>query len=147
MWDAGVITQQPGEITEGVKTYTCTVCRTTRTEIIPATGVKSPEADEAVKKTPAAGTKLTDSATKAVYKVLSPGAADGSFDGTVEYMKPTNASAKTVNIPASVTIGGITYKVTAIRAKAFYKCTKMTMITIPSSVQQIGKQAFMAVKS
>ena len=35
-WDEGVITTEPTEETEGVKTYTCTVCSETRTESIPA---------------------------------------------------------------------------------------------------------------
>ena len=37
-WDNGVVTTPPTETTEGVKTYTCTVCGETRTEAIPATG-------------------------------------------------------------------------------------------------------------
>lgn len=37
-YDAGVITQVPTDESTGVKTYTCAKCRTTRTEIIPATG-------------------------------------------------------------------------------------------------------------
>ena len=38
-WDAGVVTQKPTAAEPGVRTYTCTVCGQTRTEIIPATGV------------------------------------------------------------------------------------------------------------
>ena len=34
-WDNGKITQQPTEQAEGIKTYTCTTCGTTRTESIP----------------------------------------------------------------------------------------------------------------
>ena len=39
-WDDGVVTKQPTETTEGVKTFTCTRCDATRTESIPATGDK-----------------------------------------------------------------------------------------------------------
>ena len=35
-WDNGVITTQPTEEKDGVKTFTCTVCERTRTESIPA---------------------------------------------------------------------------------------------------------------
>ena len=34
-WDAGKVTQEPTETAEGVKTYTCTVCGATKTEVIP----------------------------------------------------------------------------------------------------------------
>lgn len=37
-WDNGTVTVAPTETTPGVRTYTCTVCGQTRTEIIPATG-------------------------------------------------------------------------------------------------------------
>ena len=37
-WDEGVITTEPGCVTDGVKTYTCTICKETKTEVIPATG-------------------------------------------------------------------------------------------------------------
>lgn len=34
-WDAGKVTKEPTESTEGVKTYTCTACKAIRTESIP----------------------------------------------------------------------------------------------------------------
>ena len=37
-WDNGVVTTPPTEETEGVKTYTCTVCNATKTEPIPVLG-------------------------------------------------------------------------------------------------------------
>ena len=37
-WDAGKITQAATCVKTGIKTYTCTVCKTTKTENIPATG-------------------------------------------------------------------------------------------------------------
>ncbi len=37
-WDEGVVTTEPGEYTDGVKTFTCGVCKETKTEIIPALG-------------------------------------------------------------------------------------------------------------
>lgn len=41
-WDDGVVTTQPTETGAGVKTFTCTACKRTRTEDIPATGTDSP---------------------------------------------------------------------------------------------------------
>ena len=40
-WDAGVISQEPTENQDGVKTFTCTACGTTRTETIKYQAVKS----------------------------------------------------------------------------------------------------------
>ena len=37
-WGSGTVTTEPTETTPGERTYTCTVCRATRTETIPATG-------------------------------------------------------------------------------------------------------------
>ncbi|MCF2618046.1 S-layer homology domain-containing protein [Oscillibacter valericigenes] len=37
-WDAGVVTTEPTDTTEGVKTYTCSVCNGTKTEKIPVVG-------------------------------------------------------------------------------------------------------------
>ena len=37
--------------------------------------------------------------------------------------------------------------VTTINAMAFYKCTKLTKITIPAKVETIGKQAFYGCKN
>ena len=38
-WDAGKITQEATCVKTGIKTYTCTVCKTTKMEEVPATGV------------------------------------------------------------------------------------------------------------
>ena len=46
-----------------------------------------------------------------------------------------------INIPASVTYGGITYTIVAIGADAFYK-SKITNISIPETVTAIKDQAF-----
>ena len=38
-WDDGVVTQKPTATEPGVKTYTCTICKQTKTESIPTTGM------------------------------------------------------------------------------------------------------------
>ncbi len=48
----------------------------------------------------------------------------------------------TVTIPANVTYGGTTYKVTAIGDNAFRKCTSVTKVNIGSNVTTIGQYAF-----
>lgn len=49
---------------------------------------------------------------------------------------------KSVTLPNKVLYNGYYYSVTAIAAKAFRKCTRLTGIDIPTSVTSIGKQAF-----
>ncbi len=61
---------------------------------------------------------------------------------TVEYTGCTNAKATDVTVPDTVEVGGISYQVTSIGAKAFYKKTKLKKVTIGKNVQSIGKSAF-----
>ena len=42
-WDAGVVTQEPTETAEGIKTYTCSVCGMTKTETIPKKEAVKPQ--------------------------------------------------------------------------------------------------------
>ena len=46
------------------------------------------------------------------------------------------------NIPATVTLDGVTYNVTAIAAEAFKNMTSIMSITIPESIRSIGEKAF-----
>jgi endoglucanase len=85
------------------------------------------------------GTILKDTANKAKYKVTSAATAKTH---TVTYMGTTSSSKKKINVPASVKIGGVTYKVTAIAASALKKNTKITSVTIGKNVKTIGKNAF-----
>ncbi len=64
---------------------------------------------------------------------------------TVEVTKRGNGyyyQETTINIPSSVTYNGTSYSVTSIGDWAFSYCSKLTAITIPSSVTKIGAQAF-----
>ena len=47
-----------------------------------------------------------------------------------------------VAIPATVTHGGVTYRVTSIGSRAFRSCKGLTSITIPKGVTSIGSHAF-----
>lgn len=61
---------------------------------------------------------------------------------TVSYVSPKNNKVATANIPAKVTIDGISCKVTGISANAFKNCKNLKTVTIGSNVSTIGKQAF-----
>lgn len=64
---------------------------------------------------PGKGTILTDDKKQMHYKVTKAGFSGG----TVEYLKSTNRKATSITIPGTVSINGITYKVTGIAARAF----------------------------
>ncbi len=62
---------------------------------------------------------------------------------TVTYKSSSyNSYSGSVTIPSTVTYGGTTYTVTSIGALAFYQCSNLTSITIPSSITSIAGSAF-----
>ncbi len=85
------------------------------------------------------GQKLTVGSNK--YKVTSTEAGKK----TVAYAGPKKKTAK-VKVPSTVKIDGETYKVTEIAEKAFSGNTKLTSVTIPTSVTEIGSSAFKGCK-
>ncbi|HCT92755.1 MAG TPA: hypothetical protein DF613_15455 [Lachnospiraceae bacterium] len=84
---------------------------------------------------PAKGTKLTDSKTKNTYTVTKAGSA-------VACTGTANKSATSVKIPATVKLGGVTYKVTSIANNAFRNNKRLKTVTIGSNVTSIGSCAF-----
>ena len=139
-WDAGTVTKAPTATETGEKVYICTTCGVTMTESIAATG--ETESETPSTKAPKKGTILKHSKSKAKYKVTKA----GKKGGTVEYYRSTNKKAKTITIPATVKIDGITYKVTGVASKAFKNNTKITTVKIGSNVTTIGKEAFSGCK-
>ncbi|MCM1162472.1 MAG: leucine-rich repeat protein [Roseburia sp.] len=127
VWDKGIITKEATATQKGLKTYTCTVCGTKRTEDISASGA------------PKKGTRLTDKKTKNIYKVTASGS-------TVEYVKAGNTKAASITIPKTVTIDGITYKVTGIAKNAFKNNRKLKKLIIESNIKTIGQNAFYGCK-
>lgn len=94
------------------------------------------------KKKPAAkGTTLKDS-KGATYKVTGAKVKNP----TVTYVKPKK-NVKKVNIPATITVKGIKYQVTAVSKDAFKNNKKVTQVTIDKNVNNIGKNAFYGCKN
>ena len=138
-WDKGKVTTQPTTKTEGVKTYTCSVCKKTRTEPIAKlqepTPVK-PTPEKPIVKPLKKGDVVSDDSKAAKVQVIS------TSKKTVAYKAPVNKKAKTVSIPATVKIRGKKYKVTQIAEGAFKNNKKVTKVTIGSNVSKISKNAF-----
>ena len=64
-----------------------------------------------------------------------------TYKGTY-YSDYSNEYTGSVTIPEKVTYNGKTYSVTSISDYAFYGCTNITSIDIPSTVTSIGSQTF-----
>lgn len=60
----------------------------------------------------------------------------------VALYKVNNKKSTKVTVPATVTISGIKYKVTAISDNAFSECKKLKSVTIEKYVTSIGNKAF-----
>ena len=201
LWDTGRITKPAGLKEDGERTYTCTVCRQKKTEVIPATGESSssteggnsgesspgteegnlgessasteeqktgensqsteepkpgnnlpstegqksenPSQNKEVPTPPAAGTEVTDGVSGAVYEVT----VSNLTEGTVTYAKPADTKEKNVIIPATVTSGGITYKVTAVAEDAFKNQKNLEKVIIGANVTDIEEKAFYGCKN
>ena len=134
-WDSGKITTEPTTQAEGVKTYTCTICHTTKTEAVaklPAENEKpQPEEQTGLKK----GQKVTVKGY--TYKVKNA--------SEVIFMGVKNKKAKTITIPAKVKLNGKYYKVTELAAKSL-KGVQAKTIVIGSQVKVIGKSAMQNCK-
>ena len=144
-WDAGKVTKEATETAEGVKTYTCSVCGKTKTEAIPkketvapqpGTGTDTPKPATDDTAAPQKGDAVKDDKTSVKVEVTDVKKKE------VEYKEPDGKKAKTVSIPATVKINGVTYKVTKIADNAFKNNKTVTKVTVGSNIKTIGKNAF-----
>lgn len=150
-WDNGVVTEKATTAKEGIKTYTCTVCKATKTEKI---AKLKPTNSSTVKK----GTKVTIKGHKYTVKNSS----EVTFTGV------KNKKASKISIPATVKIKNKKYKVTAMSEKslkgvqaktiivgnnvqtignsAMENCKQLTKVTLGKNVKKIGKNVFKSDK-
>ena len=68
-------------------------------------------------------------------------------NGTATVKALPKTTKKSVTVASKVVVDGVSYKVTAIGAKAFANATKATTVTLPASIKTIGAQAFTGAKS
>ena len=157
-WNEGTITLAPTTTTEGKKEFKCTVCGATKTETLAklSTGTTIPGKDDKkpststtpstpgkddkkdsdaipIKETLAkVGTKYTVGGNK--YTVTKAGEE-------VRFSK-ANAKKKSITIPATIKVGGVSYKVTEVGANAFKNNKKVKKVVIGANVSKIAKKAF-----
>ncbi|MDD7209410.1 MAG: leucine-rich repeat protein, partial [Lachnospiraceae bacterium] len=102
--------------------------------------VAQPSAPVVVAPSIKAGMTVKSSSGKENVKVLS------AAKRTVEYVKPSKKTYKSVTVPSTVKISGKTYKVSRISSGAFKGMTKLQKVTIGSNVEKIGSKAFYKCK-
>ena len=157
-WDEGKVTKEPTETETGVKTFTCTRCGETKTEVIPATGVVASgtcgaEGD---------GSNLTWTLDSEGVLTISGSGGMHDYDGpSSPPWYRSRSMVKSAVIADGVTSIGewaffgcgsltsvtIPNSVTSIGRYAFYYCTSLTSVTIPDSVTSIGWLAFNGCRS
>ncbi len=157
-WDDGVVTKEATATEKGVKTYTCTACKATKTEEVPVITENNentpgdeagdtPEAggeatsDPEVATPSAKGTVLKDADKKGDYTVTNADPASPE----VSY-KVTSKTAKEIVIPKTVTVDGVEYKVTSIKSGTFKNHKNLKKVTIGANVKTISKNAFSGCK-
>lgn len=89
-----------------------------------------------------------------MFAAVEEGELKEGLDGVLKYSYSTGGSEATViqddsykemtavSIPATATLGGKTYQVTAVGNDAFMSCSKLTSVTLPSGLVSIGKYSF-----
>ena len=123
-WNNGKVTTEPTYTEEGVKTYTCTACGATKTEVIPKRNMEY-----------TVGSTYQDISTNAIYRITV-------INQQVEYVCPIDKKLKKATIPSQIRIGNVTYKVTSIGNNAFKRCKNLSSITIGNNISKIGNKAF-----
>ena len=133
-----IVDKEATETAVGSKHKECSVCGyKVETAEIPKTGKQ-----EETTPVPAAKGKVITDEQGGSYKVTKSDAKNGE----VTFAKLKSSVKGTVKIPDTVTIDGITYKVTAIEANAFKNNKNITKVIIGNNVTVIGKNAFAGCK-
>ena len=133
-WDKGNVIVEATDHEPGMKVYTCTNCRATKCESIPAK--KKPEEKEPIKfKT---GEKFVDSKTRGTYVITGV----GRNKATVSFLGSSDPKAASIIIPNTVKYKTEEFQVTQIGDKALKSNKRITKLSIGKNVKKIGKQAF-----
>jgi hypothetical protein len=84
------------------------------------------------------GTVLSDTSGEGSYVVTKA----NEKSGTVTYTGTEEDASGTVKIPNTITVDGVSYKVTAVADKAFQNDKEITQAVIGKNINKIGSQVF-----
>ncbi len=85
------------------------------------------------------GTRFYDNSHKTTFMV-------NSASGTVALVKPEFKTMKKYTVPETISVSGVTYRVTEIKANAFKNNKQLKSVVIGSNVEKIGSKAFYGCK-
>ena len=137
----GAVTTAPTCEEKGEKTFVCTECGDSYTEVLPALGhdyetvvtVPTATEDGYTTYTCHCGDSYTEAVVPVSFTVTSSNRSDIGYTG---------AAGENLVIPAVFEKDGVWYRVTGIGNSAFHDCHRLTGIVIPGSVTSIGTAVF-----
>lgn len=133
----GAVTKEPTLRTEGEKTYTCTRCNHTYTEVMAR--LTTPETDFEYQEKTDGTIVVTGYNADNTDMVVIPGTINGKkVTGIGESAFFGHSELTSVEIPSGVT---------SIGESVFENCAKLESVNIPASVTEIGNSAFAYCKS
>lgn len=147
-WDNGVVTTPAATDKEGVMTYTCTVCKATKTQSIdklPQPTIQPDTTQTTTQTTDTSQTSKVETGTSTTLdeKGVTYTVTEVNTDGTAEVeFSAKDSTEKTIVIPETTTVNGVTATVTTIANNAFLGNKTVSSVTIPETVDTIGKNAF-----
>ncbi|MCR5106053.1 MAG: leucine-rich repeat domain-containing protein [Eubacterium sp.] len=87
--------------------------------------------------------KIADKKSGGKYKITKVIKKKGKVvGGNATYMAPYNRNCTKATAGATVKLGGVSFKITAINANAFKNCNKLTTFKAGGNITTIGKNAF-----
>nr|WP_317349064.1 CAP domain-containing protein [uncultured Blautia sp.] len=130
-WGKGTVTKQSTALKTGIRKYTCSGCKASRTEKIPVYKLRK-------------GRTYTVGSFK--YKLTN---ANLKGKGTVMLVGTTvnRTALKSLKVPDTVRIRGVRFKVTALGSRAFRGFSKLSSASIGKYVKIIGTDTFRNCKS
>lgn len=127
-----IVDTEPSYTATGSRHKECTVCHT----IVESESIECLLAES--------GTNTDSSATEVTVEVEDDNYAVDSTSKMKEvtYSGPQDKSVKSVTIPSTIEVDGITYQVTAINENAFIDCKQLKNVKLGKNITKIGKNAF-----
>lgn len=85
---------------------------------------------------------VTQTSVSSTVAGVSKSKVNTNKSGNASVVKLAKNTKKTIKIPATVTVGGISYKVTSLKSTTFKNSKKVKTVYLGSNVTTIGKNVF-----